>query len=57
MVFKCFAEVEAQRFRLLNEVFVDVKNEIMFVSQVYLHPRACGGSSTIYVWSFITLIS
>jgi len=41
VVFKCFTEIEAERFRLCNEFFINVKNEIVFVSQVYLHPRAC----------------
>jgi hypothetical protein len=52
--FKWFSNVLLRlkpRFRLFNEVSIDVENKIVFASQVYLHPRACGGGSVLYVWS------
>jgi hypothetical protein len=38
--FERFNEIEAGRFGFFNKFFVDVKNKIVFVPQVYLHPRA-----------------
>ena len=47
MIFKRFTEIKAKRLRFCYDIFVNVKNKIVFVSQVYLHPRACGEFNVI----------
>jgi hypothetical protein len=55
VVFECFAEVEAERFRLFYQLFVNVQ-KIVFVSQAYSHPKDCIGIFSVICLVILELI-
>jgi hypothetical protein len=56
VVFKGFTEVEAEFFRLFYQLFVNVQNKIVFVSQAYSHPKDCIGIFSVICLVILELI-